>query len=54
MWIAIAQIMGGIGALAGLLTVLYKYYWSPQAKQRRKKEAEWQESNKTGDPGGLI
>jgi hypothetical protein len=54
MWTAITQIFIALGSIAGLLTVLYKYYWSPRAKKRREEEEKWQKSNKTADPGGMY
>ncbi len=54
MWATILQVAMAIGSVATLLTVLYRTYWSPAAKAKRKKEAETQNSIYHGDPGGTI
>ncbi len=47
---SIATIAGAIGAICGLLALLYKHYWSPKAKRRRKAVTE---GHKAVDEGSV-
>lgn len=50
----IGSIAGAIGAVAGLLVILYKTYWSPRAKARRQAVTDGQQAAKDLDASGVT
>lgn len=54
MFEAIATIAGAITAICGIITILYKYYWSPKAKLRRKALENGRKAVDNGDVSGVT
>ena len=54
MLVLIGQICAVLAAVAGLLTILYKAYWCPKAKARRKAVKSGQEAAEKLDPSGVT
>jgi len=59
MWVTITAIARAIVALFALLrtkvlAAIYYDYFSPTTKAKRKKEKDFQDSNKSGDIEGMI
>lgn len=54
MWIQILQAFIALGAIATLLTVLYRTYFSPAAKAKRQALADGQKANEKQDISGIT
>jgi len=51
---SIAAIVGGVGALFGFITVLYRTFWSPKAKARRQALVDGKQAIKNGDASKIT
>ncbi len=54
MLVLIGQIAAVLAGVVGLVTILYKTYWSPKAKQRRKDLEEGIEAAEELNPSGVT
>ena len=54
MLIAIGQIAVAVGAIAGLIVILYKTYWSPKAKARKEAKKAAIKAIDKGDVTGIT
>lgn len=50
----ITAIAGALAAIAGLLTILYKVYWSPAAKRKKKALEDGKKAVDEGDVSGIT
>jgi len=51
---SIVAIATAIGAMCGLLSLLYKHWWSPKAKRRRKALRNGHKAVNEGDASGIT
>jgi len=50
----ITQVAAAVAALAGLITIIYKYYLSPKAKAKRNAKRKFDKAVDDGDRIGVI
>lgn len=50
----ITAIAGALAAIAGLLTILYRVYWCPAAKRRKKALKDGEKAVDEGDKAGVL
>ena len=54
MLVAIGQIAVALAAIIGLITLLYRQYWSPKAKRRRQDLETAKKAADELDPSGVT